>query len=96
MQSARSRTMKGTPCSLRHAAVASPEGPAPTIIGPFTQMQRRENKSSLSTRRNKFSILNDVFFFSGSVWFGLGFEKVRIVPFESGFLCLKKLYWVWK
>lgn len=56
MQSARSRTTKGTPCSLRHAAVASPEGPAPTITGPFTQMQRREKKSSWSTRRNKFSI----------------------------------------
>lgn len=71
MQSARSRTMKGTPCSLRHAAVASPEGPAPTIIGPFTQMQRREKKSSWSTRRKKFSIFSGVVwcFESGLVWF---------------------------
>ena len=46
MHSALSRTMKGTPCCLRHAAVASPEGPAPTITGPLTQMQRFENMSS--------------------------------------------------
>lgn len=69
MQSARSRTMKGTPCSLRHAAVARPEGPAPTIIGPFTQMQRREKKSSLSTRRSKFSI-SYFFLLVSFFWFG--------------------------
>jgi len=46
MHSARSRTTKGTPCSLRQAAVASPEGPAPTITGPFTQMQGFEIISS--------------------------------------------------
>ncbi|KAK1555369.1 hypothetical protein Q3G72_025426 [Acer saccharum] len=46
MQSALSRTTKGTPCSLRQAAVSSPDGPAPTITGPLTQMHRREKKSS--------------------------------------------------
>lgn len=57
MQFDLSSIMKGTPCCLRHAAVAKPDGPAPTIIGPLTQMQRGEIESCwLSTRRNKFSI----------------------------------------
>lgn len=48
MQFALSRIMKGTPCRLRPAATARPEGPAPTMTGPFTQMHRREKKSSWS------------------------------------------------
>ena len=46
MQFALSRIMKGTPCSLRQAATARPDGPAPTITGPFTHMQRLEKSSS--------------------------------------------------
>ncbi|CAK7334972.1 unnamed protein product, partial [Dovyalis caffra] len=36
MQLALSRIKQGTPLSLRQAAVASPDGPAPTMIGPGT------------------------------------------------------------
>lgn len=46
MQFARSRIMKGTPWDLRPAATARPEGPEPTITGPFTHMHRRLKKSS--------------------------------------------------
>ena len=77
MQSALSRTINGTPCSLRQAAVASPDGPAPTITGPFTQMQRREKKSSWSTRRNKFSILIQILVFF-RFWVSFKYERVRI------------------
>ena len=38
MQLERSRIRLLIPFSLRHAATASPDGPAPTIIGPETQM----------------------------------------------------------
>lgn len=47
MQFALSRMMKGTPWFLRPAATAKPEGPAPTMTGPFTQMQRLLRNSSL-------------------------------------------------
>ena len=46
MQLARSRIIKGTSWRFRLAATARPDGPAPTITGPLTQMQRRENMSS--------------------------------------------------
>lgn len=36
MQLDRSSITLGTLLSLRHAAAASPEGPAPTITGPWT------------------------------------------------------------
>lgn len=45
IQSAFSSTTKGTPCSLRQAPTARPEGPAPTMTGPLTQTQRRAKKS---------------------------------------------------
>lgn len=47
MQLALSRIMKGTSWFLRPAATAKPEGPAPTMTGPLTQMQRLLRKSSL-------------------------------------------------
>lgn len=47
MQFALSRMMKGTPWFLRPAATAKPEGPAPTMTGPFTQMQWLLRNSSL-------------------------------------------------
>ncbi|KAG0461764.1 hypothetical protein HPP92_020240 [Vanilla planifolia] len=46
MQSALSRMTKGTPCSVRQAAVAMPDGPAPTMIGPFTNTHLREKNPS--------------------------------------------------
>lgn len=36
MQLDLSRITLGTPFNLRHAAVASPDGPAPTMTGPHT------------------------------------------------------------
>lgn len=47
MQFVLSRMMKGTPWFLRPAATAKPEGPAPTMTGPFTQMHRLLRNSSL-------------------------------------------------
>lgn len=52
MQSARSRMTKGTPCSLRQAAVARPDGPDPIMIGPFTHTHLRDDKS-----KPKFSVI---------------------------------------
>lgn len=37
MQSLRSRISEGTPFSDRQAEAASPEGPAPTMMGPWTR-----------------------------------------------------------
>lgn len=57
MQLARSRTTKGVSCSLRHAATANPDGPAPTMTGPLTQTQRRVKAPFWSEKLN-------IFFFS--------------------------------
>lgn len=46
MQLALSRITKGTPCCLRPAPTAKPEGPAPTMTGPLTIMQRPEKRCS--------------------------------------------------
>ena len=42
IQLARSRMINGTPSRFKPAATAKPDGPAPTMTGPLTQMQRRE------------------------------------------------------
>lgn len=62
MHSALSNTTKGTPSSRRQAAVASPDGPAPMITGPLTQMHRLlSEKSSLPMSLNMLSILRGEF-----------------------------------
>lgn len=45
MQLDLSITVHGTPRSLRQAATAKPEGPAPTITGPATQTHRGQDLS---------------------------------------------------
>lgn len=101
MHSALSNTTKGTPSSRRHAAVASPDGPAPMITGPLTQMLRLlSEKSSLPMSLNMFSILRGEF---GRI---CGENQIRFMYFFQGvgefgseleqgfFVCLRnEMFW---
>lgn len=64
MSSDLSRITLGTPFSLRQAAVASPEGPAPTITGPGTKTERmfpvpeRVSWTDLPSISLKYSIID--------------------------------------
>lgn len=60
IQLARSRRTKGMPWSLRPEATARPDGPAPTMTGPFTQMQRRVKSSSGSKVRTMGGMLREM------------------------------------
>jgi hypothetical protein len=74
MQLERSRTRLLIPFSLRHAATASPDGPAPTIIGPETQIHG--HRSEQATKSSKLLSLQQ--FSTGWKWFWLRLKHWNI------------------